>query len=159
MGNLSQYEVGLASLSEGKHERVFVCNPSLFEAMENDDVLDCSVEVKLTITRRGDYYTFNFDCKGELIVSCDRCLDPLTLPIDTQYELQVRYGFEYDDSIDNVLILPEHQTVLDLAPIIYTTLMLCIPIQKVHAPGHCNSQMEEMLREHGVEEVDELEED
>ena len=154
VGSSSQYEVRLASLSEGEHERVFTCDTTLFSDMENCDVLHCDVQVTLHIRRRGDIFSLRFVCKGSLAVPCDRCLDPLEIPVDTTYDLQVRYGLEFDDSADNILVLPERQTILDVEPVIYTTLMLCIPLQKHHAPGRCNPEMAERLRSLGADSDD-----
>lgn len=154
MGKLSQYEVRLASVPEGKFEQDFVCDRTLFEQMDNEEVTAADVDVKLDILRRGDNYELTFRCHGTLATPCDRCLDDLTIPVDTEYSMRVRYGEEYDDSKDDLLVLPHRQTVLDVAPIIYTTLMLCIPIHKVHAEGECNPEIISLLADHSVGSAD-----
>lgn len=154
MGKLSQYEVRLASLPEGKFEQDFVCDTSLFRLMENDEVSSASVDVHLTVERKHGAYDLTFDCHGSMEVPCDRCLDDMTVPVDTTYSLKVKYGEEYDDTQEDLLILPERATTLDVAPIIYSTLMLCIPLHKVHADGGCNPEMLARLDEHSVEADD-----
>ncbi len=81
-------------------------------------------------------------------VPCDRCLDPVSHEVDTDYDVVVRYGEEYDDSGDNLLILPYSANRLNVAGIIYDTLLLTIPLRCVHAEGECNPEMAEALREH-----------
>lgn len=154
MGKLSQYEVRLASLPEGKYEQDFVCDSSLFRMMDNDEVSSADVNVHLTVERRHGSYELTFDCRGTMTVACDRCLDDLSVPVDTIYRMRVRYGEQYDDTGEDLLILPERQTTLDVAPIIYTTLMLCIPLHKVHAAGECNPEMLARLGEYSTGPVD-----
>lgn len=152
MGNLSQYELRLASLPEGKFEQDMECDSTLFRAMDNEEVRDAVVNVHLTVMRRGDVYDLSLYCRGTLTVACDRCLEDMQVPVDTTYVMTVRYGAAYDDSTDDLLVLPAHHTTLNLAPTIYTTLMLCIPLRKTHAPGECNPAMLDRLREHGADD-------
>ena len=52
LGIISQYNVSLAAIPEGKVERVFVCNQEFFEAMENSEVIDSDVEAQLEIIHK-----------------------------------------------------------------------------------------------------------
>ena len=52
---------------------------------------------------------------------------------------------EEDD--DNVLILPEDQTELDLGQTVYDFICLSVPIVKVHPEGQCNPEMMARLKE------------
>lgn len=117
----------LAGLTDGIHERDFRIGKEFFEQMENSDILDADVDVHVDIEKRHGGYSLTFETAGTLSVPCDRCLDAMQIPAEADYDLTVRYGEEYDDSTDNLLILPYSQTRLDLAPIIYDTLMLTIP--------------------------------
>ena len=138
-------------MAEGHHEADYRIDKSFFEMKENDDILGASVDVHLDIEKRRDSYTLIFDCVGDLEVACDRCLDPVSEPIDTEYRVVVRYGEEYDDSRDNLLVIPESWHRLDVSGIIYDTLLLSLPLRCVHPEGECNSEMSQVLREHNPE--------
>lgn len=135
----------LAGLTDGIHERDFRIGKEFFEQMENSDILDADVDVHVDIEKRHGGYSLTFETAGTLSVPCDRCLDAMQIPAEADYDLTVRYGEEYDDSTDNLLILPYSQTRLDLAPIIYDTLMLTIPLRCVHPEGECNAEMTDAL--------------
>ena len=158
MGKISQYDLSLASLPEGRFVQDFKCDTSLFRMMENEDVTAACVDVRMTVDYRNGSYEVTFSCHGSLAVPCDRCLDDVEVPVDTEYRMTVRYGEDYDDSRDDLLVLPQSQTHLDVAPIVYTTLALCIPLHKVHAEGECNPEMMARLGEHTVGAVDDGEE-
>lgn len=141
MAKDNTYEIDLASLKEGSSEFDFRISKEFFEKMENSDILDADVDVHLDINKRHGGYELKFATEGTLTVPCDRCLDPLQIPADADYDLVIRYGEEYDDSKDNLLVLPYSRTRFDVAPVIYDTLMLTIPLRCVHPDGECNPEM------------------
>ena len=74
--------------------------------------------------------------------------------MEANYDLAVKYGDEYDDSKDGVLIVPEGDNVLDVAPIVYDTVALCIPLQHVHAEGECDEATWQALQAHTAHGID-----
>ena len=83
---------------------------------------------------------------GTVQVPCDRCLDMMTQPIDTELRLVVKLGEEYSEQ-DDVIVVDERDAVLDTSWLIYETIALAVPIQHVHQPGDCNVAMSERLSE------------
>jgi len=145
---LKEYDVNLVSLTEGHHVEEFHIDKKFFESMENGDILRANVDVRMDVEKRHGNYECRFHFEGTLEVPCDRCLDPVIHTVDTDYDVVVRYGEEYDDSGDNVLTLPYSATRLNVAGMIYDTLLLAIPLRCVHPEGECNAAMAEVLREH-----------
>lgn len=157
MGKFTQYKIELASLSEGKHSYDFVCDTEFFHNMEATQVKQADVAVHLDLDHRHDSYRMHFTLRGEMQLPCDRCLDPLALPVDTTYDITVRYGDDYDDTADDVLQIPYADTSLNVAYMLYDTLMLTIPMKHVHPQGQCNKAMAATLNRHmtGDPETDE----
>ncbi|MBD5309571.1 MAG: DUF177 domain-containing protein [Muribaculaceae bacterium] len=148
MGKFSQYKVQLASLGEGRHEQEFECGTEFFKNMENPDVISSDVKVHLDLVKKNDVYDCTFTCKGMLQVPCDRCLDPLDLEVDTSYHLTVKYGEDYNDDSDDVLVIPETSSFLNVAYMLYDTIVLTIPLRHVHPLGKCNRAMAAALHKH-----------
>lgn len=158
MGKFSQYKVQLASLADGRHEQDFVIDTQFFKNMENFDVLSADVAVHLDLVKKNDAYDCTFHCKGMLQIPCDRCLDPMDHEVDTSYHIIVKYGENYSDDSDDVLIIPYEDMWLNIAYMLYDTLLLTIPMRHVHAPGKCNRAMTAALHRHrttGDEAADE----
>lgn len=139
------YLIPLAQMPEGEAKYEFHCGREFFEELGRCEMLDCDVNVTLAVRRKGDAYTLLFTFAGEMTVACHRCLDPLTLPLDTEYETGVHYGDEYDDSVDGMLVLPDDMLRLDVAPLIADTIELSIPMRAVHPSGECNSEIESYM--------------
>ena len=150
LGIISQYNVSLASIPEGKVERVFVCRQEFFQAMENSEVLDSDVEVQLEIIHKNSAYNCLIKLNGEIKVACDRCLEPMRHAVNTEYRITIKYGYEYDDSSDEILILPEEEVNFNFASMIHDTIVLTLPIRRVHKKGECNPEMEAKINNHSA---------
>lgn len=158
MGKFTAYKVQLASLPEGRHEQEFEIDTEFFKNMENPDVISSDVKVHLDLVKKNDVYDCTFHCKGMLQIPCDRCLDPLDHEVDTTYHVVVKYGETYDDGADNLLIIPYSDSYLNVAYILYDTVLLTIPLRHVHPMGKCNRAMAAALSRHknvADEETDE----
>lgn len=159
MGKFAPYKIQLASLPEGKHEQDFECGMEFFKNMENTEIITADVKVHLDLVKKNDVYDFTFTCKGQLQIPCDRCLDPIDHEVDTVYHIIVKYGEDYNDESDELLVIPYSDSYLNVAYMLYDTIVLTIPIRHVHPMGKCNRTMLAALHKHrstetGDEEVD-----
>lgn len=155
MGKFTEFKLMLKSLPEGKHSFEYHLDKQFFSNMENTDVRDADVKVDLTVDHRGGAYALSFHLTGTLTVLCDRCLDELPLDIDATYDLTVKYGDEYNDDSDTLLVIPESDNYLNVAYMIYDTAVLAIPPRHVHPQGKCNRAMSALNKKYGVKEGDE----
>lgn len=152
MGKFTDYKLPLKSLPEGTHEYEYHLDKVFFKNMESEDVHNADLLVKLTVVHKSDLYDLTFNIEGVVTLICDRCLDDLEMPIDTTYHISVRYGDEYNDESDDLLVIPEADNYLNTAYMIYDTVVLSIPIKHVHPMGKCNRQMSAMLKKHRATE-------
>lgn len=162
MGKFTAYKLPLKSLSEGTHEFDYTLDKQFFANMEYPDVRDADLCVHLTVTLRNGIYHLDFAIAGTVTLLCDRCLDDLILPIDTTYTIDVEYGDDYNDDNDSLLIIPDSDAYLNVAYMLYDTVVLCIPMKHVHPLGKCNRAMSALLKKHrarGTGEDAELEDE
>ena len=155
MGKFSAYKLPLKSLHKGVHEFDYKLDKAFFANMEYDDARDANVHVHLSVEYNHDAYRLHFALRGSVTMLCDRCLDDLEIPIDTTYDITVEYGDDYDDSSDDTLIIPTADNDLNVAYMLYDTVVLAIPIKHVHPMGKCNRQMSALLKKHQTGLADE----
>lgn len=122
--------------------------------MESTDIHDADLKVELTVTHKHDIYDLAFHVTGTVTLICDRCLDDLIQPIDATYEIAVKYGADYSET-DELLIIPESDNWLNVSYMIYDTASLAIPVKHVHPLGKCNRAMSALLRKHRATKMDE----
>ncbi len=125
-----------------------------FVNMESADIHDADLTVNLTVVHKDDLYDMTFVIEGTITLLCDRCLDNLEWPVDTTYHITVKYGEDYNDDSDELLIIPESDNYLNVAYMLYDTVALTIPIKHVHPLGKCNRQMSAMLKKHRAHRPD-----
>ena len=119
-----------------------------FREMESTDVLSAAVDATVDVKRSGDIYELCITVKGELGIPCDRCLEQMSHRVDAEYRVSVKYGEEYSDDADNVIVIAESSNTMNVAGLIFDTIMLTIPIKHVHPEGGCDATMQARLEAH-----------
>ncbi len=143
---MASYKLPLKSLSFGVQEFKYVLNASFFNEIEECEVSAATIEALVVIDRKSDdIFQCDFSFKGTITIPCDRCLDDMNMPVNVRYHLSVKVSDRWDDSRDNVLVIPDTQRELDIAPLMRDTVLLAIPIQHTHAEGECNQEMLDRL--------------
>jgi uncharacterized metal-binding protein YceD (DUF177 family) len=150
VGKFAIYNIPLKSLSEGSHTYDFQLENKYFSDINDgeSDIKRGKVAVALNIKRTGSTFEMNFDVNGDVIVPCDRCLDDITMEVVSQNKLIVKFGREYSEESDEIVIIPEDDGEINIAWFLYEFVSLSLPIKKVHAPGKCNRMMSSKLNKH-----------
>ena len=146
MNSLESLKIDLKGLKDEETSLEFTLDDTYLEALDGADVKKGSLHVSVSIRKATGFFEFNFHTDGEIVIPCDRCLDDMTLPVDTDNCLIVKLGSVYSEE-DDVIVVPENEGILDMAWLIYEFVELVIPIRHVHAPGKCNPAMTQALEE------------
>ena len=154
LAKLATFRIPLRGAKQGTDNYEFLLDDDFFRAMESIDILGGAVKVSLAVRRANEANYFAIHCQGTIQIVCDRCLEPMDYAVEADYDLAVKFGDEYDDSNDGVLIVPEGDNDLDVAPIVYDTVALSIPLQHVHAEGECDEATWQALQAHTAHDLD-----
>ena len=146
MCSLEFLKIDLKSLKEEETSLEFDLDDTYFEALDDAEVKKGSLHVSVSIRRATGFFELLFHTAGTVIIPCDRCLDDMDLPVETENRLVVKLGSEYSEE-DDVIVVPENEGILDMSWLIYEFIALAIPIQHVHATGKCNPAMTKALEE------------
>ena len=95
MGRLDIYNVELKGVKEKPVSYGWTVGQDFFEAVQAEDVRKGNVDIVLTLTKRSGLFYLSFVLTGAVTVTCDRCLDDMSLDIDTNGEIKVRLGDEF----------------------------------------------------------------
>ena len=119
----------------------WTAGPEFFDSFGNTEVLDAALSVRAELSRSGNFIGVQCKAEGSVTVECDRCLDPLPLPVETEFSLSVKFGpheerTEADDR--EIVMLPYGEAELDLAQFVYDYVWTALPLQRVHPDGECN---------------------
>lgn len=159
MGKFDTYKIDLKNLEIGTHEFEYQLGNKYFTDIDGTEVQKGKVKVLLTLKRTPLMFDLSFKLDGVAYVPCDRCLDDVEIPIDTTAKLIIKFGHEYSEESDEVIVIPEEEGEINLAWFIYEFVALAIPMKHVHAPGKCNKSMSSKLKKHSARQADDEEVD
>ncbi|MDN4754584.1 DUF177 domain-containing protein [Porphyromonadaceae bacterium W3.11] len=119
---------------------------AFIDGIEDSILLDADVTLELTIEPLTDQrYQLNLVYDGEVVVECDRCLQPLSLPMHVDEGLELILGDHLDDENDEQIILDAQDPVYDFSWIFYELLALHLPIQRTHDIEDCDPEFVKYL--------------
>ena len=135
--------IPLNGLTAGKNEFFLHAGKEFFDSFGNEEIFDADLQIRVLVEKSGRYIGVDCDIEGEVTVECDRCLEMLDMPIDTQVRLSVKFGQEEaselgQDSEREVIFVKEDEAELDMSQIVYDYTCLALPMQRTHGPGGCN---------------------
>lgn len=159
MGKFDLYKIDLKNLSQGTHIFEYQLGNTFFVDIDGDEVQKGKVNVTLTLKRTSVAFEMDFQLQGTVMVPCDRCLDDMELPVETQNRLVVKFGETYAEESDEVVVIPENEGAINLAWFLYEFIALAVPIKHVHAPGKCNKTMSSKLKKHSARSADDQDDD
>ena len=149
MGRLGTYKVELKGLKEASATYNWVVGNDFFALVEGEDVQKGNVNVQLTVTKEAGLFNLDFELEGNAIVSCDRCLDDLTLEAEATGVMVVYFGDE-DKPFDGEEVTLQRGDEFSIAQFVYDSIMLDLPIVRMHEPEDCKPEM--LARISGVTE-------
>ena len=159
MAKFSLYNISLKNLSFGVHTYAYELDRKFFEAIDGDEVRKGNVKVEVNVKRTSSTFEFDFELKGVVQVPCTRCLDDMDQTVDSRNRLIVKFGKEYSEESDEIVIIPEEEGEINIAWFLYEFIALTIPIKHVHPAGECNRAVSSKLRKHRAVSKDEEETD
>ena len=140
----------MRSLTEGKHEFKYDLDNKYFALIDDGtaDIKRGNLKVVVSLNKTSTIFELNFDISGFVLVPCDRCLDDINMNVETKNKLVVKFGKEYSEESDEIVIIPEDDGEINIAWFLYEFIVLSLPAKRIHPPGTCNKTMSSKLNKH-----------
>lgn len=136
-----EFTIPFSGLKQGKHEFEYVIENEFFESFEYTEFNSANIELKVLLNKLSTMLELEFIAKGIVNVYCDSSSEPYDQPIFSSLELVVKFGDEFNNENDEILIIPHGEHQVDIAQYIYEMLVLAVPQKKVH-PGVLDGTLE-----------------
>ncbi|WP_420582849.1 YceD family protein [Reichenbachiella sp.] len=127
-----QYKIDIFGLKIGVHEFDFEFDKKLFENIEDSVIESGHGKCTVVLDKKERLISMDFKIEGVIELICDRSLESFDFPVNIEENLIVKYGEEYDDSEDELLVIPDTQESLNVESNIYEYLTLAVPMKKIH---------------------------
>jgi len=129
-----EFLIPFAGLKQGKHQFEFEINKKFFDDFGFDEYNDVNIKVSLVLEKKSTMLELAFKHKGTVNVPCDVSNEDFDLAVKGKLALLVKFGDEYNDDNDEILILPHGEHQVDVSQYIYEMIVLSVPTKRVH-PG------------------------
>lgn len=158
MHGVDKLKISLKDISRTACSLEFSVGDAFFSELDQDEILGGEVKVNMVVREvAGEIFRLNFSFSGVVRVLCDRCLEEMETMVEGEDSLRLCYednelAAEVADS-DVVMISPR-ATEYNYAWELYEMIALALPMQRVHRPEDCNSEMLEQIKMEEVEDED-----
>ncbi|HLN54283.1 MAG TPA: DUF177 domain-containing protein [Lentimicrobium sp.] len=132
MDYLRDFVIPFVGLSNEEHKFEFLIDDKFFASFEYSEIEQAKVKVDVNLNKSERMMVLTFSMLGVIRVTCSRCLDEFDFPVAGEEVLYIKFGSEYKEEDDDVIIIPESETQINLAPFIYDYLSLMVPFRVVH---------------------------
>lgn len=134
MMKLKEFFIPFSGLKLGKHKFVYEIDDAFFESFDYQEFNGVSVHISAVLEKMSTMMELQIEAEGTINVDCDLTGEPFDQPIDSSLKLVVKFGEEYNDEDDEILIIPHGEHQFNIAQYIYEMLVLAVPQKRVH-PG------------------------
>ena len=157
MKDLNEYKISFIGLKEGNHEFKYQIDNKFFEYFEYSDFFNCDVNIVLKFLKKSTLFELEFIAEGKVKVACDVTNELYDETIKANFPLIVKFGNEFNDENEEILVIPHSEHQLDLSQYIYELIVLAIPIKRIHpgvADGTLKSDILDKLEELKIKDKD-----
>ena len=126
----------LNELTPGKHHLEFRLDDAYFRGIDKSEILGGQVDIQADLHLLESDYTLHMCAKGEVQLTCDRCLAPMVYIVDVEDDILPEEGDETDNASDT----------LDLGWLAYELITIHLPLVHSHPEGECTPEMQQLLQ-------------
>ncbi len=144
MDTAGRFKIDFREFGDGETTLAWTLDDHFFSALDEQEIEHGQLQATLRVKKKAAGFLLVIHATGIIEIPCDRCLAPMTQPIEAEDEIEVRLGDQFDDD-GECIIVPEDRPILDIAWNLYETIALAIPIAHVHPEGGCMEDVSQFL--------------
>ncbi|KXO00689.1 DNA-binding protein [Aequorivita aquimaris] len=158
MKDLKEFTIPFVGLKLGKHQFNFELKKAFFEHFEYDEFNDAAINLDVLLEKMSTLLEFTLTFNGTVNVACDMTNELFDQEISGSYKFVVKFGEEYNDENEDLLILPHGSYEVNIQQYIYESIVLAMPSRRIHPgvkDGTLKSDILDKLEELSPKAIDE----
>lgn len=155
MKDLKQFNIQFVGLKEGEHSFEYKIDQKFFEAFQYEEFESADIVVNLSFVKKTTLLELYFKAEGFVEVPCDVSNELYNQDVVGQLKLVIKFGPEFNDDNEDILIIPHEEYQVNVAQYIYEMVVLSIPNKRVHPKvldGTMESEALKKLKELEIKE-------
>jgi len=129
-----EFNIPFSGLKLGMHLFNFEIDNTFFTSFGYDDFNSAALNLSVVLNKMSTIIEVDITISGTVNVACDITNEPFDLALDADMRLIVKFGDDFNDEDDEILILPHGSHEMNIAQHVYETAVLAVPQKRVH-PG------------------------
>ena len=146
-----EFIIPFVGLKLGKHKFEYQIDNAFFESFGYDEFNGADVKAEATLNKTNTMMELDIEGKGTVNVNCDLTNEPYDQEIVSSLHLVIKFGENFNDEDDEILILPHGEHQFNIAQYLYEMLVLAVPQKRTH-PG----VLDGTLKSEALERLQEL---
>jgi len=132
MEDIRNYKIKFAGLKNGKHNFDFDIEQEFFQLFGAEQEFDhAKLKADVTLDKHTTFLEFKIKISGTVDLVCDISSEEFEYPLNTEIEIQVKFGDTFNDDNDEIIIIPHNEMDFNIAQLIYEAVSLAIPMKKI----------------------------
>lgn len=129
-----EFVIPFIGLKQGKHQFEYQIDNAFFDFFGYQEFNDAKVAAVAHLHKMSTMMELDIVAKGTVNVNCDLTNEPYDQAIADQLHLIIKFGEEFNNEDDEILILPHGAHQFNIAQYVYEMLVLAVPQKRTH-PG------------------------
>ena len=136
-----EFDIPFLGLKLGQHSFEYQINNKFFESFDYHEFNEAAITVTVVLNKMSTVMELEMNAKGTVNLACDLTNEPFDQDITASLELVVKFGDEFNNEDDEILVIPHGEHQINIAQYIYEMLVLAVPPKRIH-PGVINGTLE-----------------
>ena len=132
MEMLKEFAIQFVGLKEGKHHFEYQISNKFFDYFEFKDFNASCIKADVVLNKKPTFLEFHFEVLGTVNVNCDLSNELFDQDINGSFDLVVKFGEEFNDDNEEILIIPHGEYEINIAQYIYELVVLSVPTKLIH---------------------------
>lgn len=148
----AEFLLRVVGKSLGNHNITIVCDNAFFDIAEIPNLQNGLVNLQIEMEVQEKMLHLAMHFSGKVVLPCDRCLDPVEVPLDFDEELIVKIvdHTAARENDDNMWFISDNVNEIDIFHFVYESISLALPHRIVHEEDEngnstCNPDILERL--------------
>jgi len=154
-----EFTIQFVGLKVGKHYFDYQIDKKFFEYFKFEDFNNSNIKAEVVLDKKTTLLEFEFKISGTVNVNCDLTNEPFDQELNGGLNLVVKFGQEFNDENEDILIIPHGEYEINIAQYIYELIVLSVPSKLVHPgikDGSLKSDILDKLEELSPKGLDEM---
>lgn len=124
--------IPFTGLKLGEHQFEYHIENDFFNMFNYDEFNSTNLNVEIVLLKKATMLELDMSHKGTINVPCDVTNEDFDLPIEGNFKLLVKFGEEFNNDNEELLILPNGEFQFNVMQYIYEMIVLSVPYKRVH---------------------------